>query len=84
MNQDHLKTFEPLFKTHFEPLCRFALKYVDDIDEAKGVVHDVFVTVWEKFDTLDPALNYKSYLYTAVRNRCLNVIRDRKKFVNLV
>lgn len=83
MNQDHLNVFEPLFKTHFEPLCRFALKYIEDLDDAKGVVHDVFVTVWEKFDSLSPDLNYKSYLYTAVRNRCLNVIRDNKKFVSL-
>jgi len=51
------------------------------LGDAKGVVHDVFVSVWEKFDTLAPDLNYKSYLYTAVRNRCLNVIRDHKKFV---
>lgn len=59
------------------------MKYLDDIDDAKGIVHEVFVAVWEKYDDLAIDLNYKSYLYTAVRNRCLNKIRDQKKFVLL-
>lgn len=59
------------------------MKYVGDLDEAKGLVHEVFVSVWEKFDSLSPDLNFNSYLYTAVRNRSLNYIRDRKKIVML-
>jgi RNA polymerase sigma-70 factor, ECF subfamily len=78
-----LPAFERLFKELFKPLCGFALKYVPDLDEAKGIVHDVFVMVWEKFDDLPADSNYRSYLYTAVRNRCLNHIRDRKKTVML-
>jgi RNA polymerase sigma-70 factor, ECF subfamily len=79
----NLHTFEKLFRELFKPLCSFALKYVADLDEAKGLVHEVFVNVWEKFDTLDKDINFKSYLYTAVRNRCLNYLRDRKKHVAL-
>jgi len=59
------------------------MKYVKDLDDSKGLVHDAFVTVWEKFDSLPPDTNYRSYLYTAVRNRSLNFIRDRKKQVDL-
>jgi RNA polymerase sigma-70 factor, ECF subfamily len=75
--------FEKLFKETFRPLTAFALKYVGDIDEAKGIVHDVFVNLWEKLSHLSQDSNHKSYLYTAVRNRCLNHIRDRKKHVML-
>lgn len=57
------------------------MKYVRDLDEAKSLVHEVFLTIWEKMDTLPEDVNYRSYLYTAVRNRCLNHIRDRKKTV---
>ena len=69
------------FKEHFKPLCGFAKKYVNDLDEAKNLVHETFIAVWEKFDTLPVDTNYRSYLYTAVRNRCLNFLRDRKKIV---
>lgn len=57
------------------------MKYTGDLDSAKNLVHEVFIQVWEKFDSLPADTNYKSYCYTAVRNRCLNHIRDRKKFV---
>jgi RNA polymerase sigma-70 factor (ECF subfamily) len=75
-NQD----FENLFKDFFTPLCYFARKYVSDIDSAKEIVHDVFINLWEKRDSIDPEKSIKSYLYTSVNNRCLNHIRDNKKF----
>jgi len=59
------------------------MKYVRDLDEAKSLVHEVFIVVWEKFDSLPADTNYRSYLYTAVRNRSLNYIRDQKKHVML-
>ena len=83
MAENNLKNFEKLFRELFKPLCGFSIKYVGDLDEAKGLVHEVFVSVWEKFDTMPPDTNHKSYLYTAVRNRSLNFIRDRKKHVML-
>lgn len=57
------------------------MKYVGDLDEAKWVVHEVFVALWEKIEGLPVDMNYNSYLYTAVRNRSLNYIRDKKKNV---
>lgn len=79
----NLKAFELLFKDFFKPLCGFAVKYVVDLEEAKNLVHEVFISVWEKFDSLPADTNYRSYLFTAVRNRCLNHIRDRKKIFTI-
>ena len=83
MPEKNLTKFEKLFKELFKPLCGFSMKYVGDLDEAKGLVHVVFVSVWEKFDSLPADINYNSYLYTAVRNRSLNYIRNKKKNVML-
>ena len=83
MPEENLFRFENLFRDYFKPLCGFASKYIDDHDDAKGIVHQVFVALWEKFDTLEKDTNYKAYLYNSVRNRCLNFIRDNKKKVNL-
>jgi len=57
------------------------MKYTGDLDAAKNLVHEVFINLWERFDSLPQDTNYKSYCYTAVRNKSLNYIRDRKKFV---
>ncbi len=81
MPSKNLHQFEELFRGLFKPLCGFAMKFTGDLDAAKNLVHEVFIQVWEKFDSLPSDTHYKSYFYTAVRNRCLNYIRDKKKFV---
>ncbi|MCD6201051.1 MAG: RNA polymerase sigma-70 factor [Bacteroidales bacterium] len=72
--------FEQLFRKYFSDLTLFALKYTGDMDTAKEIVHTVFLNLWEKKDTMDPASPVKSYLFTSVRNRCLNHLRDQRKF----
>lgn len=81
-NINHLDkvTFEKLFREYFVPLTAFAKKYLNDIDAAKEIVHDVFVNLWTKRATIDIEKSVKSYLYTATYNRSLNFIRDNKKF----
>ena len=74
------KGFEELFKSFFPSLCMFAQKYVPDQDTAKEVVHNVFLNLWEKREKVDMSTPLKSYLFTSVYNRCLNSIRDQKKF----
>lgn len=78
-----LPSYEKLFRELFKPLCSFAMKYVGDLDEARNLVHEVFITVWEKYDTLPNDTNYRSYLFTSVRNRSLNYLRDQKKHLTL-
>ena len=74
--------FEEVFKTYFKPLTAFAYKFVKDTDEAKSIVHDVFMKLWEKRDDIDMSRSVKSYLFTSVNNRSLNFIRDHKKFTH--
>jgi RNA polymerase sigma-70 factor (ECF subfamily) len=80
-NQLDKKSFEELFRAYFSHLCSFAQKYVHDIDESKDIVHLVFIGLWQKREEVDTPTSLKSYLFTAVHNRCLNYIRDRKKLV---
>lgn len=72
--------FEKLFREFFPPLLSFARKILVDEDDAREVVHQVFINLWEKRDKIDLSTSLKSYLFTSVHNRSLNVIRDRKKF----
>jgi RNA polymerase sigma-70 factor (ECF subfamily) len=76
------ESFEKLFKEYFKPLTSFAFKFVKDIDDAKSIVHDVFMKLWKKKDEIDMSRSVKSYLFTSVNNRSLNFIRDHKKFTD--
>jgi len=72
--------FENLFRTYFAALMAFSRKILGDEDDAREVVHQVFIKLWERRNEIDLSTSLKSYLFTAVNNRSLNLIRDRKKF----
>ena len=73
--------FEQLFRSYFTPLCSFAQKFVHDSDEAKDIVHNVFINLWNKREHIDLETSLKSYLFQGVQNRSLNFIRDNKRLV---
>jgi len=69
-----------LFRSHFKGLCFFAQKYVKDIDTAKEIVQDAFLSMWEKRETIDMDRPVKSYLTMIIHNKCTNHLRDNRKF----
>lgn len=76
------KTFEALFKQNYRAMCMYGQNFVHDTDVVEDIVHDIFVNLWDKRDTIQEEKSVKSYLFRSVHNRCLNYIRDTKKFVD--
>ncbi len=66
--------FETHFKLLYRPLCLFALRYLERIEDAEDVVQQAFADVWEKNSNGTTILLLKPYLYQAVRNRSLSLI----------
>ncbi len=72
------RMLEELFREHFSELSLYALRYVGDADTAREVVQNVFIALWDKRDSVDTSRPLKPFLFTAVRNRCLNHLRDSR------
>lgn len=64
---------EQLFKAHYAQMYRLAVALLHDDDLARDIVHDVFASLLD--GTHDSPI-LSSYLLKAVRNRCLNYLRD--------
>jgi RNA polymerase sigma-70 factor, ECF subfamily len=75
---------EVLFRDHYKGLCLFARQYIYDNEKVEDIVQDVFLNIWEKGELIASDSQVKGYLYTSVKNRCLNYIRDNKKFADNV
>lgn len=71
------KEYKVLFDTYYSPLCNFAYKYLSDYDACKDVVQEVFIKVWNKQINFYSETSQKSYLYTAVKNKALDVIKSK-------
>ena len=68
--------FEMIFKRHWEPLYRCAKSKLRSHDEAEEVIQNIFSALWEKREHL-LITNLSHYLHTALRNRILNLIREK-------
>lgn len=72
-------SFEELFRGNYAKLCFFALQFLGNEEEVKDVVQEVFVSYWNKRESLSIAEGaIVSFLYSAVRNACLNRLRRLK------
>jgi RNA polymerase sigma-70 factor (family 1) len=74
--------FEEIFRQHYAPLCRYAQSILHDADEAEEMVQTVFLTIWERRETLLITTSLKAYLYRAVHNRCLNRLEQQQTQAN--
>jgi len=71
------RAFDDMFRSFYPVLVRFAMRYVSDKTASKDIVQDCFVSLWQTRHRIDAARSLKNYMYMIVRNRALNVIRDR-------
>jgi len=71
------RIFEYVFRKHYEMLCRYAIRIINDGTEAEEIVQDLFYSLWEKRQSLKIDISLKSYLFAAVHNRCMKYIRHR-------
>ena len=70
--------YKELFLKFYEPLCQFTWTYTRSRHISEELVQDVFLTVWELRENLNPEQNIRSYLYQSVRNSALNHIKHKR------
>ncbi len=67
--------FGALFKEYSAYMLVFARRFVPE-DYVSDIIQDIFLQVWNRrADFLDME-SVKSYLFTSVKNQCLNIIRQ--------
>lgn len=70
------------FKTRVLPvskkLLRFATHFLKDEDDARDVVQDVFLKLWQKRDSLNEIENIEAFAMRMTRNRCLDILRANR------
>lgn len=68
------KAYMQLFERYYALLSMFAFRYLADKQLAEDAVHDVVLNLWQRKEKFVSITTLKSYLYNAVRNRCLNIL----------
>lgn len=74
---DHA-AFDTIFRTWYAPLVRLARRRLQDEAQAEEIVQEVLLELWRRRATLPPETVPHAYLFQAVRNRSLNLLRHAR------
>lgn len=70
--------FDYIFNYYYSSLCAFSMKYLNDRDASEDLVQDFFVSLWTEAPQLQIRSSLKSYFFTSVKNRCLDLQKHQK------
>jgi RNA polymerase sigma-70 factor (ECF subfamily) len=76
--------FDQLYRTHAANAFRRACQILSDDAEAHEVVHDVFLSLYERPEQHAGRSSMSTFIYRAITNACLNRLRDHKNRVRLI
>ena len=68
-----------IFKQYHKALCYFASQLVKDDQDAKDIVADSFLKLWQRHPDFDAIEKIKGFLYTTTRNACYNYIKHMQR-----
>lgn len=72
-----MSDFEQFYITWYSRAKCFAREYVSSESDAENIVQDVFLHLYERRELMDAYTNLTAYLFTSIKNRCLNNLRKR-------
>jgi len=76
---DDQQAFRALYDRYWTTLWSYARNAMADPDDAEDVVQELFMTLWEKRDSLQINSSLKAYLFRATLNKVIDRI-DRSKY----
>ncbi|KAA2238896.1 RNA polymerase sigma-70 factor [Chitinophaga agrisoli] len=72
--------FEELYKRFWGVLYYQAYRMLEHEQDAQDVVQEIFTTIWTKAGGIELSGPLAAYLYTAVRNRVLNLLAHKRTY----
>jgi RNA polymerase sigma-70 factor, ECF subfamily len=75
--------FVSLYNRYKGPIYAFCYKMMGDREQARDVMQETFLRVYENRDRLTSTKAFKSWIFTIARNQCLNQIRKDRREVPL-
>lgn len=73
------QAFCELYARYKHRLVYFAMRFLKSQEFAEDIFQDAFTVVWQSRRCIDPSQPFSTYLFTIVRNRILNQLREMKQ-----
>lgn len=73
------EAFELLVRRHSADLLRLSQRLLGDHEEAQDAVQEALVSAWRRLPEFRRTAAFSTWMYRIVTNRCLNVLRSRRR-----
>lgn len=70
--------FKHIYNMFFKPLSSYCYKIVGDVELTNDLVQECFVVLWNKRQEFESVESVRYFLYTSLRNRCINQMKHKK------
>jgi RNA polymerase sigma-70 factor (family 1) len=78
-NAGNQNAFVAIFERYHAPLRYFAERIIIDQEEAKDIVAESFIKLWEKRSLFHSLPNIWGFLSITTKNACINFLRDSER-----
>ncbi|SEO77891.1 RNA polymerase sigma factor [Mucilaginibacter sp. OK283] len=78
LQQGNEQALKEIFTRYNKLLYSYAYKKLEDQEEAKDIVQDLFIRLWSNRESFLLKTSLPSYLFRAVRNRALDIFAHKK------
>ncbi len=72
-----IHSFTKIFNQFEKEIYHYLVYKLSDKDLAEDLLQEVFLKLWEKFNTINSKKELKGYLYKTAKNLCLNHFRHQ-------
>ncbi len=70
--------FKDIFMDFFVSQVNFAKKITGNEEDAKDIVQEIFLKIWNSNADFPNEIAFKSYLYISTRNACIDHLRKKR------
>ncbi len=70
---------QQLYDFFFVPLCAYGSRFIPNQQTVADIVQEVFIKMWDRRKDFYSIFSLRTFLYTSVRNGCLNELRNQKR-----
>lgn len=74
-DKSDLDAFKIVFERYNAPMINYAKNFVSDIEQAKDITQDTFVSFWENRKKIKSPDALRSFLFKSLKNNCLNYLK---------
>jgi len=77
-----MKAFDLLYDQYSQRLYGFAFSMLKNKEDAKEIIQETFLKLWNKRTTIDSSYSLKSFLFSITYNITIDLLRKRAKDVD--